>query len=62
MAKRWERRKEARATHSGDPSQSLQTLTLHDLQQYTQEKAYSVTASKDFYLFFAARDDVHAVL
>jgi hypothetical protein len=46
----------------GDKSQSLQTFTLHDLQQYTQEKTYSNTASKDFHLFFVGRDDVHDVL
>lgn len=46
----------------GDKSQSLQTFTLHDLQQYTREKAYSTSASKDFHLFFVGRDDVHDVL
>lgn len=30
-----------------DPTQSLQTFDLLDLQQYTQEKVYSTTASKD---------------
>lgn len=35
----------------GDPSQSLQTFSLHDLQQYTLEKSYALTASRDFHLF-----------
>jgi hypothetical protein len=47
---------------SGDPTQSLQTFNLLDLQQYTKEKAYSNTASKDFHLFYVGRDDVHDVL
>ncbi|HTY25945.1 MAG TPA: hypothetical protein VMC85_22645 [Desulfomonilaceae bacterium] len=46
----------------GDQSQSLQTFDLLDLQQYTQEKAYSSTASKDFHLFYVGRDDVHDIL
>ncbi len=46
----------------GDPTQSLQTFNLLDLQQYTQEKAYSNTASKDFHLFYVGRDDVHDIL
>ncbi len=46
----------------GDKSQSLQTFNLLDLQQYTQEKAYSATASKDFHLFYIGRDDVHDIL
>jgi len=46
----------------GDPSQSLQTFTLFDLAQYTQEKAYSNDASKDFHLFYIGRDDVHNLL
>jgi hypothetical protein len=45
-----------------DQSQSLQTFTLLDLQQYTREKSYSNTASKDFHLFYVGRDDVHDVL
>src|SRR3974390_2612389 len=45
-----------------DPSQSLQTFALLDLQQYTQEKVYSTTASKDFHLFYVGRDDVHDIL
>jgi hypothetical protein len=47
---------------SGDPSLSLQTFDLLDLQQYTQEQAYAPAASKDFHLFFVGRDDVHDVL
>jgi hypothetical protein len=46
----------------GDPSQSLQTFTLLDLQQYTLEQAYSTNASKDFHLFYVGRDDVHNIL
>ncbi len=45
-----------------DSSQSLQTFDLLDLQQYTQEKSYSNTASKDFHLFYVGRDDVHCIL
>jgi hypothetical protein len=47
---------------TSDPSQSLQTFDLLQLQQYTQEKSYSPTASKDFHLFFVGRDDVHDIL
>jgi hypothetical protein len=46
----------------GDQSQSLQTFNLLDLQQYTQEKSYATTASKDFHLFYVGRDDVHDIL
>ena len=46
----------------GDPSQSLQTFDLLDLQQYTREKAYSPNASADFHLFYVGRDDVHDIL
>jgi hypothetical protein len=46
----------------GDRSQSLQTFNLLDLQQYTLEKMYATTASKDFHLFYVGRDDVHDVL
>jgi hypothetical protein len=35
-----------------DPTQSLQTFDLLDLQQYTQEKVYATTASKDLRLFY----------
>src|SRR5215471_16481465 len=45
-----------------DPTQSLQTFDLLDLQQYTQEKVYASTASKDFHLFYVGRDDVHSIL
>ncbi len=45
-----------------DPTQSLQTFDLLDLQQYTQEQTYSTTASKDFHLFYVGRDDVHDIL
>jgi hypothetical protein len=45
-----------------DPTQSLQTFDLLDLQQYTQEKVYATTASKDFHLFYVGRDDVHNIL
>jgi hypothetical protein len=46
----------------GDPTQSLQTFTLHDLAQYTKEAAYSTNASKDVHLFYVGRDDVHDIL
>jgi len=46
----------------GDPTQSLQTFNLADLQQFTLEKSYSNNASKDFHLFFVGRDDVHDIL
>ena len=46
----------------GDPTQSLQTFTLLDLQQFTREKSYSSNASKDFHLFYVGRDDVHDIL
>jgi len=45
-----------------DPTQSLQTFTLVDLEQYTQERSYATTASKDFHLFYVGRDDVHDIL
>ena len=45
-----------------DPTKSLQTFDLLDLQQYTQEQIYSTTASKDFHLFYVGRDDVHDIL
>jgi hypothetical protein len=45
-----------------DPTQSLQTFDLLELQQYTQEKVYATTASKDFHLFYVGRDDVHNIL
>jgi phosphatidylserine/phosphatidylglycerophosphate/cardiolipin synthase-like enzyme len=46
----------------GDNSQSLQTFDLRDLQQYTREKSYAASASKDFHLFYVGRDDVHDIL
>jgi len=45
-----------------DPTVSLQQFDLLDLQQYTQEKVYATTASKDFHLFYVGRDDVHDIL
>jgi len=45
-----------------DPAESLQRFDLLDLQQYTQEKVYSTTASQDFHLFYVGRDDVHGIL
>lgn len=45
-----------------DPTQTLQTFDLADLERYTLEKAYSPAASKDFHLFFVGRDDVHSIL
>jgi hypothetical protein len=47
---------------TSDRSQNLLAFDLLDLQQYTQERAYSPTASKNFHLFFVGRDDVHDVL
>lgn len=47
---------------TADTTQTLQTFDLLDLAQYTQEKTYSPTASKDFHLFFVGRDDVHDIL
>ena len=44
--------KKAAANVINDPTQSLQTFDLLELQQYTQERVYSTTASKDFHLFF----------
>lgn len=46
----------------GNPSQSLQTFDLLELQQFTLEKSYSNTASRDFHLFYVGRDDVHDIL
>lgn len=45
-----------------DVTQTLQRFDLLDLQQYTQEKSYSSTASQDFHLFYVGRDDVHDIL
>lgn len=47
---------------SSDPTQSLQTFNLLDLEQFTLEKKYSNTASKDFHLFYVGRDNVHELL
>src|SRR5215469_10019882 len=47
---------------TSDPAQSLQTFDLLQLQQYTRERSYSPTASKDFHLFYVGRDDVHDIL
>jgi len=47
---------------ANDKSQNLQTFDLLDLQQYTREKSYSPTASKDFHLYFVGVDDVHEIL
>lgn len=45
-----------------DPTQSLQTFDLLDLQPYTREKSYASNASKDFHVFYVGRDDVHDIL
>lgn len=55
-------KKKSSSNALADQSASLQTFSLHDLQQYTQEKTYSTTASKDFHLFYVGRDDVHDIL
>lgn len=44
------------------PSESLQKFDLLDLQQYTQEKVYATTSSKDFHLYYVGRDDIHGIL
>ena len=41
---------------------TLQTFTLDDLAQYTNEGAFGPTASADFRVFYVGRDDVHGVL
>ena len=46
----------------GDPTESLQTFDLKDLEQFTREAAYSTNASKDVHLFYVGRDDVHNIL
>ena len=46
----------------GDPTQSLQTFNLTDLQQFTLEKSFANNASTDLHLFFVGRDDVHDIL
>jgi hypothetical protein len=45
-----------------DPTQTLQKFDLLQLEQFTREKSYSNTASKDFHLFYVGRDDVHEIL
>ncbi len=45
-----------------DPTVTLQRFDLTDLEQFTQEKTYATTASKDFHLFYVGRDDVHDIL
>lgn len=45
-----------------DPAASLQHFSLLDLAQYTQEKVFSPSGSKDFKLFYVGRDDVHDAL
>jgi hypothetical protein len=61
-AKKTSKKKQSASNALGDPSQSLQTFNLLDLQQYTREKSYSTTASQDFHLFYVGRDDVHDIL
>jgi hypothetical protein len=43
-------------------SDTLQTFTLDELAQYTNEGAFGPTASPDFRVFYVGRDDVHGVL
>jgi hypothetical protein len=43
-------------------SDTLQSFTLDDLAQYTNEGAFGPTASADFRVFYVGRDDVHGVL
>jgi hypothetical protein len=45
-----------------DPTITLQRFDLLELQQFTQERSYATTASKDFHLFYVGRDDVHSIL
>ena len=47
---------------TADPTQSLQTFDLLELQQFTLEKTYASNASKDLHLFFVGRDNVHELL
>src|SRR5271157_607171 len=61
-AKKTTKSKISASNANGDPAQSLQTFDLLDLQQYTREKSYSNTASRDFHLFYVGRDDVHDIL
>ena len=62
MAAKTKKKAVSASNADGDPTLSLQTFDLMDLQQYTLEKAYSPTASKDFHLFYVGRDDVHDIL
>lgn len=55
-------KKTSKSNVISDPTQTLQTFDLLDLQQYTQEKAYATSASRDFHLFYVGRDDVHDIL
>ncbi len=41
---------------------NLHDFQLADLAPYASEKAFPVSASKDFRLFFVGRDDVHRIL
>ncbi|HEY4299638.1 MAG TPA: hypothetical protein VGM73_02110 [Candidatus Didemnitutus sp.] len=50
------------SNQTADPTQSLLTFSLSDLEQYTREKKYATNASRDFHLFFVGRDDVHDIL
>jgi hypothetical protein len=52
----------SKSNQVGDPTQSLQTFALSELQQFTREQLYATNASKDFHLFFVGRDDVHDIL
>jgi hypothetical protein len=45
-----------------DPTQTLQTFDLLQLQQFTQEQSFASNASKDWHLFFVGRDNVHELL
>jgi hypothetical protein len=62
MAAKTKKKTVSASNANGDPTLSLQSFDLLDLQQYTLEKAYSPTASKDFHLFYVGRDDVHDIL
>jgi hypothetical protein len=52
----------SKSNQTADPTQSLQTFSLLELQQYTLEQVYATNASKDFHLYFVGRDDVHDIL
>lgn len=55
-------KKKSPANVIDNPAITLQKFDLLELEQYTQEKSYSSTASKDFHLFYVGRDDVHEIL